>query len=153
MPEISDMHGHFESAYLSFANDNALRQNSTSGGAITALLIDLLENGDIDGALVVTSDENDLWKGKPIIARTKQELLDSTKSKYAIAPTNAAFEEIRNTPGRYAVVGLPCQVHGTLKAKALDRRLSERIVLTIGLFCHAAIEHEPMKEILSLIHI
>jgi len=45
------------------------------------------------------------------------------------------------------VVGLPCQIHGVHKAAELDRRIKERVVLTIGLFCHAAIEHEPMREI------
>jgi coenzyme F420 hydrogenase subunit beta len=147
VPPLEDMHGHFENAYLSYANDSELRADSTSGGAITAVLLSLLERGEIDGAVVVASDEIDRWKGKPIIARTAEQLLSSTKSKYAIAPTNAVFEEIRKQDGRYAVVGLPCQIHGVQKAALLDRRIKERVVLTIGLFCHAAIEHEPMREI------
>jgi coenzyme F420 hydrogenase subunit beta len=88
------------------------------------------------------SDDKVLWKGRPIIARTRGELLDSMKSKYAIAPTNSVFSEIRELPGRYALVGLPCQIHGFIKAAALDDRIRERVVLTIGLFCHAAIEHD-----------
>ncbi len=151
VPDYGDMHGHFENAYLSFAKDPELRKNSTSGGLITGLLLHLLESGKIDGAVVVASDDDEKWKGKPIIARTREELLSSTKSKYAISPTNAVFEEIRLTPGRYAVVGLPCQIHGFHKAAELDKRIRERVVLTIGLFCHAAVEHEPMQEIWSKI--
>lgn len=147
LPDLGDMHGHFESSYLSYATDKGLRENSTSGGLITALLISMLERNEIDGAIVVCSDDKERWKGKPVIARTKAELLESTKSKYAIAPTNIAFEEIRKVEGRYALVGLPCQIHGFHKAAALDPRIKKRVVLTIGLFCHAAIEHEPMKEI------
>jgi coenzyme F420 hydrogenase subunit beta len=45
------------------------------------------------------------------------------------------------------VVGLPCQIHGIRKAAKLDRRVRERIAITIGLFCHAAVEHEPMRYI------
>jgi coenzyme F420 hydrogenase subunit beta len=82
-----------------------------------------------------------------MVARTREEILGAMKSKYAITPTNAAFAEVRSTPGRYAIVGLPCQLHGYRKAAALDERIRERIVLAIGLFCHAAIEHEAYRVI------
>lgn len=145
VPDMEDMHGHFEAAYLSHASDKTVRQKSTSGGLVTGLLISLLERGQIDGAVVITSDEKIPWKGKPIIARSREEIFAATKSKYAISPTNAVFEEIRSIPGRYALVGLPCQLHGFHKAARLDKRIRERVVVTIGLFCHAAVEHEPMR--------
>jgi len=135
-------HGHFLKGVVSYATDPLIREHSTSGGLVTALLLDLLERGEIDGAVVIVSDEETLWKGKPIVARTKEELVASMKSKYAISPTNSVFSEIRELEGRYALVGLPCQIHGYVKAAALDERIRERVVLTIGLFCHAAIEHE-----------
>lgn len=145
VPEFKDTHGHFEKAYLSYSLDEKVREISSSGGLITGLLISLLEAKAIDGALVVTSDEKDLWKGRPIIARTKEEIVQASKSKYAIVPTNVMLAQIRSNPGRYAVVGLPCQIHGLQKALLLDARLRERVLLSIGLFCHAAIEHEPMR--------
>jgi coenzyme F420 hydrogenase subunit beta len=142
---VRDVHGVFREAYLSFAGDSKLRFDSSSGGTVTALLIELLEKGEIDGAAVISSDAGEPWKGKPGIVRSKAELLSSTKSKYAISPTNIVFQEIMQNKGRYALVGLPCQIHGFQKAAALDRRLKERVVLTIGLFCHAATEHEPVR--------
>lgn len=135
-------HGHFLKGVVSYATDSVIREHSTSGGLVTAILLDLLERKEIDGAIVIVSDEETLWKGKPIIARTKDELVASMKSKYAISPTNSVFSEIRELNGKYALVGLPCQIHGYVKAAALDERIKERVVLTIGLFCHAAIEHE-----------
>lgn len=145
VPDIHDMHGHFEKAYLSYASEPAIRSGSTSGGLISGLLISLLERGIIDGAIVVSSDENVLWKGKPIVARTREEVLSAMKSKYAISPTNAMLAEICETEGRYALVGLPCQIHGFHKAARLNRKIRDRVTLTIGLFCHAAVEHEPMR--------
>ncbi|MFN4894939.1 MAG: Coenzyme F420 hydrogenase/dehydrogenase, beta subunit C-terminal domain [Pseudomonadota bacterium] len=147
--ELSSTHGHFTHAYLSYATDPLIRERSTSGGLVTAILLDQLRTGAIDGAIVITSDENQLWKGKPIVARTEQEILGAMKSKYAICPTNSVFHEIREIPGRYALVGLPCQIHGFVKAARLDQRLRERVVLTLGLFCHAAVEHEALKIIWS----
>lgn len=147
LPDVRDMHGHFTDAYLTYANDQNIRMRSTSGGLITGLLVSMLERGEIDGAVVIASHDTERWKGVPKIARTRDELIAATKSKYAIAPTNAVFQEIREVPGRYALVGLPCQIHGFHKAARLDRRIRERVVVTIGLFCHAAVEHEPMREI------
>lgn len=143
--DILAPHGEFSDATLAYANDADIRERSTSGGLVTAILLFLLENKQIDGAVVIASDDNILWKGRPIVARTREEILAAMKSKYAISPTNSVFGEIRNIPGRYALVGLPCQIHGYVKAAQLDPRIRERIVLTIGLFCHAAVEHDAFR--------
>jgi coenzyme F420 hydrogenase subunit beta len=140
-------HGHFIQAAAAHSTDPYIREHSTSGGLVTSILLHLLETGQIDGALVIVSDDKQIWKGKPIIARTREQVLSSMKSKYAICPTNAAFEEIRKIPGRYALVGLPCQIHGFIKAAILDARLKSRVVLTVGLFCHAAVEHDAYRVI------
>ncbi len=146
-PDLRDTHGFFHKAVIGYSTEKDLRQNSTSGGIVTGILLHLLDTGKIDGAVVIASDENDLWKGKPIVARTREEILSATKSKYAISPTNAVFSELLQVPGKYALVGLPCQLHGFKKACELDKRLAERVVLTLGLFCHAAIEHEAFRTI------
>lgn len=140
-----DTHGHFTEAFISYATDSSIRERSTSGGLVTAILLNMLRRNEIDGAVVIVSDEQQLWKGKPIVARTEAEILAAMKSKYAICPTNSVFSEIRQIPGKYALVGLPCQIHGFVKAAELDQRLKERVVLTIGLFCHAAVEHEALR--------
>ncbi len=145
--EWTDTHGSFSDALIAYSNREGLREQGTSGGLITEILLHLYESGRIDGAVVIVSDERQLWRGKPIVARSKEEIIAAAKSKYAISPTNGAFSEISAVPGRYALVGLPCQIHGFRKAAALDRRLRERVVLTIGLFCHAAIEHDAFEVI------
>lgn len=149
--DIKDTHGEFLDASISHSSDPQIQERSTSGGLATAILLHMLETNQIDGAAVIVSDENELWKGKAVIARTRDELLSAMKSKYAISPTNQVFAEIRNMPGKYALVGLPCQIHGFQKARELDRRLNDRVVLTIGLFCHAAVEHEAYKIIWKML--
>ncbi|MCB0354672.1 MAG: Coenzyme F420 hydrogenase/dehydrogenase, beta subunit C-terminal domain [Bdellovibrionales bacterium] len=145
VPDIENTHGSFLEATIAYSSQAQVREDGTSGGVITGLLEQMLESGAIDGAVVIQSDENVLWKGKPVIARTREEIRRATKSKYAISPTNSVFSEILRQPGRYAFVGLPCQIHGFVKACELDPRLRERVVVTIGLFCHAAIEHEAFE--------
>ncbi|RMD86401.1 MAG: 4Fe-4S dicluster domain-containing protein [Candidatus Dadabacteria bacterium] len=146
-PDLKDTHGIFKRAVLGYSPDNKLRRNSTSGGIITALLVHMLESGQIDGAVVTGSDEKTLWKGEPKIARTKADILAATKSKYAISPTNVVIAEILKHEGKYAFVGLPCQIHGILKAASLNKKLKERVAITIGLICHAAVDHEAFEVI------
>jgi len=145
--DLTDTHGSFKEAVVAYSTDPIIREHSTSGGLVTGLLAYLLETKQIDGAVVIGSDSDTLWKGRAFVARNKDDLLAAMKSKYAICPTNSALAEVRKTPGKYALVGLPCQIHGYRKAAALDPRIAERIVLSIGLFCHAAIEHEAFRVI------
>ncbi|NDC38303.1 MAG: 4Fe-4S dicluster domain-containing protein [Proteobacteria bacterium] len=143
--DLTDTHGPFIDALVAHSNDETIRAHSTSGGLVTGLLCHLLETGQIDGAVVVGSQSETLWKGQAMVARSREQLLAAMKSKYAICTTNSALSEVRTHPGRYAIVGLPCQIHGYRKAAMLDPRIAERVVLAIGLFCHAAIEHEAFR--------
>ncbi len=146
VPDEHDVYGNIENGYLSHSTDPDIRARATSGGFVTGFLNYLLDSKYIDGAMVVVPDDKVAWKGVPKIARTKDELVSAMKSKYSIVGTNAIFEEIRNTPGRYAMVVLPCQMHGVLKAAELDKRIKERVVFTIGLLCHAALENEGLSD-------
>lgn len=151
VPDHQDMHGHFSGAYLAHAGAESTREGATSGGLVTGLLAGLIKDNIIDGALVIGSDPGTPWRGKPFMARTPEEVESAAKSKYAIAPSNVVFEEILKTPGKYALVGLPCQIHGFHKAAKISPIIRDRVQLTIGLFCHAAVEHEPMEYIWSQI--
>jgi len=71
----------------------------------------------------------------PFIARTKEEIVSSSKSKYCPVPANVALGEILKEDGRYAVVGLPCHIHGVRKAEEADSTLKAKIFLHLGIFC------------------
>jgi coenzyme F420 hydrogenase subunit beta len=58
---------------------------------------------------------------------------------------NIALREILKDESknkRYAVVGLPCHIHGIRKAEILNTELARRILLHVGLFCSS--EHTFM---------
>ena len=127
--------GNYRDCYLGHATDDNIRYNAASGGLVTALLLFALEQGVIDGALVTKmSDENPL-EPQPFIARTKEEIISAYKSKYCPVPANVALREIIKEEGRFAVVGLPCHIHGVRKAESANKKLKEKIVLHVGIFC------------------
>ncbi|MCB0337928.1 MAG: 4Fe-4S binding protein, partial [Bdellovibrionales bacterium] len=73
--QLESTHGHFIDAVIAHTNLDNLRQKATSGGLVTALLLHLLESKQIDGAIVIAADQENLWKGKPIVARSAEEMV------------------------------------------------------------------------------
>jgi coenzyme F420 hydrogenase subunit beta len=129
--------GNYLSSYVGWAMDRKIRYNSSSGGVVTALLIHALEDGIIDGALVIRMKKDDPLKPEPFIARTREELIGASGSKYSPVPTNLLLKYILKIGGneKFAVVGLPCHIRALKSAERINRRLQEKIVLRIGLFC------------------
>ena len=128
--------GNYLNCYMGHATDYSIRYNSASGGLITALLIFALEEGLIDGALVTKMSEDRPLEPQPFIARTKEEIISAARSKYCPVPANIALKEIlKAKDGKFAVVGLPCHIHGIRKAEMVNRKLKEKIVLHFGILC------------------
>ena len=121
--------------YLAHATDDGIRYRSASGGLVTSLLMYALETGVVDGALVTGMDTEDPLKPRPYVARSMDEIVQATSSKYCPVPAAAALREMLDTEGRYAVVGLPCHIHGVRKAEQADQRLGERVKVCLGIFC------------------
>lgn len=99
-------------AYVGRANDDAIFKNSQSGGIVTALVADLLERGEIDGALVAVMKRGPQSCGAPVIVHSLKELPKTQKSKYIPIPLLKEIPDILKEDGSYAFVGLPCHMHG-----------------------------------------
>jgi len=141
--------GNYINCYTGYATDYDARYNSASGGLVTALLIYALEQGIIDGALVTKMNSEKPLEPQPFIARTKEEIIEAARSKYCPVPANIALKEIIRREGKYAVVGLPCHLHGIRKAEAINKKLKERIVLHLGIFCSHPMNFQGTKFILN----
>ena len=127
--------GNYIGLYIGHATDYEIRYNSSSGGLVTALLIFALEEGIIDGALVTKMSDHRPLEPKIFIARTKEEIISAMGSHYCPVPANIRLKEILKEEGKFAVVGLPCHLHGVRKAEMLNENLTEKIVLHFGLMC------------------
>lgn len=128
--------GNYLNCYIGHTTDYEIRYNSASGGLVTALLIFALEKGIIDGALVTKmNNEEKPLEPQPFIARTGEDIISTAKSKYCPVPANIALREILDREGKYAVVGLPCHLHGIRKAEMVSSELRNRIALHVGIFC------------------
>lgn len=127
--------GQVRECNVAYATNKNIRYNSSSGGLITEILIYALEEGLIDGALVTRMNPDKPLEPEPIIARTREEIIEAARSKYCPVPANVAIKYILENEGRYAVVGLPCHIQGLRKAETINRILKQRILIHLGLFC------------------
>ena len=121
------------------------------GGFVSALLISLLEEGEIDGALVARESETERWKGEAFLARTPEEIRGCAGSFYnqTLALGHVDFKDYDLPPNpRIAVVGTPCEIEGI---KAMQARpwtwgssRVEAITLTIALLCTKSFNYEKL---------
>ena len=121
------------------------------GGFVSALLISLLEAGEIDGALLARESATERWKGEAFLATTPQEVRACAGSFYnqTLALGHVDFEDydLPLNP-RIAVVGTPCEIEGI---KAMQARpwtwgssKVEAITLTIALLCTKSFNYEKL---------
>jgi coenzyme F420 hydrogenase subunit beta len=121
------------------------------GGVVSALLISLLEAGEIDGALVARESESESWKGEAFLARTPGEVRECAGSFYnqTMALGHLDFKGYELPPNpRIAVVGTPCEIEGI---KAMQARPwtwgssnVEAVTLTIALLCTKSFNYEKL---------
>jgi coenzyme F420 hydrogenase subunit beta len=145
--------GSYYACHTGHANDYQIRHSSASGGLVTALLVNLLEQGAIDGALVTRMDEENPLRPQPFVARNRDEIISASKSKYCPVALNTALKEILREKGRFAAVGLPCHVQGIRKAQEKIDALKKRIVIVLGLFCGMSWNFHATETILEKLNI
>ncbi|MEN6292832.1 MAG: Coenzyme F420 hydrogenase/dehydrogenase, beta subunit C-terminal domain [Methanobacterium sp.] len=149
--KYSNSFGNYINCYLGHSTNDNQRFNSSSGGLVTELLIFILENNIADGVLITKMNTKNPLEPEPFIARTKEEIIESIGSKYCPVPANIAIKEIMNSKNedKFVVVGLPCHIQGIRKAELLNKKLKEKIVFHIGIFCAKTISFNGIEYFLK----
>ncbi|PHP45911.1 coenzyme F420 hydrogenase [Methanosarcinales archaeon ex4572_44] len=130
--------GYYTSIVTAQASDAAIAAKGQNGSVVTALLIYLMEKGKIDAACVSKNSLDEPWKPEPLVATTKEEILEGAGSNYEQCPTIMGVgEALANGSKNIAMVGLPCHIQAMRKiqlSKAFDVG-GERVKYAIGLLC------------------
>ena len=139
--------------YVGHSTDQNLRYNSASGGLASQILIYALEKGLIDGALVTRMNKTNPLESEAFIARSREEIIAASKSKYCPVAANYALKDIIHEKGNFAVVGLPCHIHGVRKAEQLYPELKKKIILHLGLMCSHMVSFNGTEFIVGKLNI
>lgn len=150
--EIKYLVGPVRKVLLAWSSDRELRYTSSSGGFVTQFLVDLMELGIIDGAIVTVPHRKYPYLAEGIIAESKEEVLRAKGSKYTISSPGLLLQELKHKKGKFAVVGLPCHIMSFKKAETIYPSLKGKIVIYIGLFCGHIAYPELYELIISKEH-
>lgn len=127
--------GRYTSCHVGAVAEPPFRERGSSGGMVSWVAAELMRRGEIDGVLHVHPGK----PGEPFfgyrISRSEEELLAGARSRYHPIHLAEVLDQVRATPGRYAVVGIPCFIKAVHLARAQDAVLAERITHMLGLFC------------------
>jgi coenzyme F420 hydrogenase subunit beta len=135
------------------ATDRNISVAGQDGGVVTSLLCYALDKGIIDGA-VLTRKSNKEWVTGQYVATTRNEIMESAGSIYALSPNIFQLKEAvrQKALGKVAYVGVPCQVDAVRKMQLYPfgaRGVAERIALVIGIFCSENFSQESLRAIVE----
>jgi coenzyme F420 hydrogenase subunit beta len=135
---------------LARASDETLVENGQDGGFVSALLIYALEHDIIDAALVSGLEgDGSTWRAKPVVARTKEDVLDTAKSRYTYCANLLAYNEaVEGGAERIGLVGMGCMASapGAMQARKAGK-VARRLSLTIGLLCSKTFDDSIFEEL------
>ncbi len=123
-----------------------------SGGAVTAILMNALDEGLIDAVVTVTEDR---WSLKPssVIITRSDVLVQQAGSRYSWwVPLLAALKNavVERKLHRIAIVGVPCVVQAIARIRSSDNDLlkpyAKSIRLVVGLFCTEAFDYTALVQ-------
>jgi coenzyme F420 hydrogenase subunit beta len=121
-----------------------------SGGAVTAILANALDEGLIDAIVTVTEDRWTLKPSSVIITKTEV-LIQQAGSRYSWwVPLLAAlkYAAVEHKYKRIAVIGVPCAVQAVARMRESKNDLlmpfGKAIRLVIGLFCTETFDYQAL---------
>lgn len=136
-----DQIGRYRSLWAAYCKDERLRSGSSSGGMTSWFLAQLLQQHLADTILHVGPTYSSREGGERnilfeyVASTSVTEVLDRSKTRYYPVEMSGVLARVRDNPGRYAVVGLPCFIKGVRLLQRHDPVFRERIVLCVSLIC------------------
>ena len=136
--------GVVRSVHLSQSTTSARNIAASSGGLIKELLRHLLSSNQIDA--VVALDHVDGIEFAARLVTTAEDIDTLPGSIYHNLKQTSALHLLRDTPGRLAIVAIPCQIEGLYAwVKKCEPALRDKITLSIGLLCGWQYSHHSIN--------
>lgn len=129
--------GYYKDLYAGYVEEGNYRAQASSGGLGTWILKELFEKDLIDGVIHVkeNNDPNNPALFHYDISRSIEEINQGAKTKYYPVEMSQVLQKIKETPGRYAIIGLPAYIFSVRLLARQDPVINERIKFAIGLIC------------------
>ncbi len=118
-----------------WAKDAELRDAGASGGALSQMLVWLLETEQVDAVVHIAAHAEAPMANQITLSQTRLDVLNAAASRYAPSSPLLIVSKLLETDGRYAFVGKPCDVAGLRLWADKDPRVNERFPVMRSFFC------------------
>lgn len=126
--------GYYTNLYAGYVKDEVQRIKSSSGGLTTWLLCKLKEEKRIDYVISVGKGNDDKLF-QYTISETVDQIKETSKTKYYPVELSKVLEFVKNTEGKFAVVGIPSFITSLRLLAREDEEINSKIIFHIGLVC------------------
>lgn len=133
----NDKLGYYRSCYAGYIAEGSFRSDGSSGGFGKWIGHELQRLNLVDAVVQVAAthgSEGGLHYSY-VITHDLESTRTASKSAYYPVELSEVVREMKATPGRYAVVGVPCFIKAIRLLMASDPVLEARIRFTVGLVC------------------
>jgi len=127
--------GEPRACYVGYSTVSGERERGSSGALLTRLAKALIETKMVDGVIAPVRSSRQGRLFEPAVLRTPEEVTEAAGSKYYPVEFSRVLRELRDTEGRYALVGLPCAVSAVARARDTQPWVAEKIKYLLGLVC------------------
>lgn len=131
------------------ATDPELRRTGSSGGALSALLVHLLDSGAVDHVVQVAADPALPIGNRTVCSSTRDEVLAAAGSRYAPSGPLEGLERYLASSARHAFVGKPCDVAALAALRQVDPRVAVRFPYLLSFFCAGVPSLAGAREVLG----
>lgn len=137
--------GEYVSVYEGYAANGDIRFKASSGGALTAISIYLLQSGLVDGIIHVGAASSNPMETETFVSRTIEEVLQHMGSRYSISSPLLNLLTIIKPGETYAFIGKPCDVAAVQRYRQVNPQVEKQIKICLSFFC-AGIPSEEINE-------
>lgn len=129
--------GSIEEVFVGHAIDRRIQKKAASGGFITSFVEYLLEEGEVDGAILAERNPDNPKYGRFRVYTNGEDVARAASSIYSMIPLqNEICSFLRkNKEKKFVFVGRPCQIEAIERAKKVLPNLRDSISLNISVFC------------------
>ena len=150
---VDPLWGPVISARTGFADDPSLRHAAASGGALSALIVHLLDEDLVDAIIHVGASESPVYANRTVVSRTAEDVVAAAGSRYApSAPLDGISDRLDGVT-RYAFVGKPCDVAALRGLARQDPRIDLQIPYMLSFFCAGVPSHRGAEQVLDQLNV
>jgi coenzyme F420 hydrogenase subunit beta len=132
-----------------FATDPIIRFQGSSGGALTALVTQALNDGTVDAVIHIGADPARPTRNLLRISRSVADVLTGAGSRYAASSPLARIDALLAEGVRFAFIGKPCDVSALRQLALHDARVDRLVPIKLSFFCGGVPSHAAADRIVE----